>query len=182
MLIGEKVVLRALRRDDLPRLCGFDNDVAFEILTGGDPWEPQALERLQARFDAQVSAGERDGPSFAIEADGLLIGTCGLFNGDPFARTCELGIGIGDHAYWAHGYGRDALRVLLRYAFRLRNLRKVWLRVNGNNERAIRAYRSCGFIEEGRQRAHVWSDGAYIDLVLMGILREEWEQADPSGA
>ena len=44
--------------------------------------------------------------------------------------------------------------------------------------RAIRTYRACGFVEEGRLRQHVWSDGAYIDLVYMGILREEWGEHD----
>jgi diamine N-acetyltransferase len=46
--------------------------------------------------------------------------------------------------------------------------------VNSTNERAMAAYRSCGFREEGRQREHVWSDGQYIDLVYMGLLRREW--------
>ncbi len=68
------------------------------------------------------------------------------------------------------------MRVLLDYAFRLRNAHKVWLSVNGTNERAVRAYRACGFVEEGRLRQHVWGDGQYLDLVYMGILREEWER------
>jgi RimJ/RimL family protein N-acetyltransferase len=51
----------------------------------------------------------------------------------------------------------------------------VWLSVHGSNERAIRAYRACGFVEEGRLRQHVWSDGQYDDLVQMGILRDEWQ-------
>ena len=42
-------------------------------------------------------------------------------------------------------------------------------------ERAQRAYRACGFVEEGRLRQHAWGNGAYIDLVYMGILRTEWE-------
>jgi hypothetical protein len=37
MLKGEKVVLRSMRRDDLPRLCEFNNDVAVELAGGGDP-------------------------------------------------------------------------------------------------------------------------------------------------
>ncbi len=39
----------------------------------------------------------------------------------------------------------------------------------------MRAYRACGFVEEGRQRSQVWSDGRHIDLVLMGVLRDEWK-------
>jgi RimJ/RimL family protein N-acetyltransferase len=175
MLKGEKVTLRAMKREDIQRQWAFNNDVEFEILGGGDPWEPQSLARLEADFDQEAQKGGRNGPGFAIEADGKYIGSCGLFNFDTVAQTCELGIGIGDREYQGKGYGRDAVRVLLDYAFRLRNLRKVWLRVNGDNERAIRSYRACGFQEEGRLRQHVWSNGRYIDLVYMGILRDEWK-------
>ena len=181
MFKGEKVILRALQREDLPRLCEFNNDLEIEVLGGGDPPEPQSLARLEAEFDESVQKGGRDGTNFAIEADGKYIGGCGLFHFDQVARACEMGIGIGDRAYWGHGYGRDAVRVLLDYAFRFRNLHKVWLTVNGNNERAIRSYRACGFVEEGRLRKHVWNNGSYIDLVYMGVLREEWQAARVPG-
>jgi RimJ/RimL family protein N-acetyltransferase len=174
MLQGQRVLLRSMTRDDLERLCQFNNDLDVELAGGGDPPMPQSLERLQAEFDQNAARGGRDGAGFAIEVDGKFIGQCALFNFDETARTCELGITIGDKAYWGHGYGRESIMLLLDYAFRLRNFRKVWLRVNGNNERAIRAYRACGFVEEGRQRAQVWSSGQYIDLAYMGILREEW--------
>ena len=49
------------------------------------------------------------------------------------------------------------------------------LEIHSANERRIRAYRSCGFVEEGRMREHVWLGGAYTDNVIMGVLREEWE-------
>jgi RimJ/RimL family protein N-acetyltransferase len=179
VLKGEKVILRAIKREDLQRQWVFNNDLEIEILGGGDPPEPQALERLQAEFDEHVQKGGRDGTNFAIEADGIYIGGCGLFHFDKIAHTCEMGIGIGDRAYWGHGYGRDAVKVLLDYAFRLRNLYKVWLTVSGDNERAIRSYRACGFIEEGRLRKHVWSKGAYVDLVYMGVLRDEWAEIAP---
>lgn len=175
MLTGEKVTLRAMRRDDLERLCQFNNDVEVELSGGGDLPIPQTLARLQAEFDAEVSKGGRNGTSWAIEADGLFIGQCALFQFDDVAHTCGLGITIGDKTYWGKGYGRDALRLMLDYAFRLRNLHRVWLSVNGNNERAIRAYGACSFVIEGRQRQHAWSNGEYVDLVLMGVLREEWE-------
>jgi RimJ/RimL family protein N-acetyltransferase len=174
MLKSERLILRSLTRDDLPRLCEFNNDIEVELAGGGDPPIPQVLERLQAEFDQDVSKGGRDGGRFAIEADGKFIGQIVLFNFNETDRTCGLGIAIGDKAYWGKGYGREAIRLILDYAFRLRNMRKVYLTVNGTNERAIRAYRACGFVEEGRWRAHTWSNGAYIDLVCMGILRDEW--------
>lgn len=67
--------------------------------------------------------------------------------------------------------------LLLDYAFRLRNLSRVWLEVYAGNERAIRAYTACGFVEEGRMREHIWLNGRYVDNVLMGVLRKEWVTA-----
>jgi RimJ/RimL family protein N-acetyltransferase len=177
MLKSERLILRAMTRDDLPRLCEFNNDLEVELAGGGDPPIPQTLARLEAEFDQNAAKGGRDGSGFAIEADGKFIGQCALFNLQETDRTCELGIAIGDKAYWGQGYGREAIKLLLDYAFRLRNLHKVYLRVNGTNERAIRAYRACGFVEEGRWRAHSWSNGAYVDVVCMGILRDEWTGA-----
>lgn len=174
MLYGEHVTLRSIRRDDLPLLCRFNNDVEVELAGGGDPPIPQSLQRLEADFDQEASKGGRDGSSFAIEADGKVIGQCALFRFNETGRHCELGITIGDKAYWGRGYGREAVNLLLDYAFRLRNLNRVWLTVLANNERAIRAYRACGFVEEGRLREHAWGNGAYVDLVAMGVLRDQW--------
>ena len=176
MLKGKKTLLRSISRDDLERLWQFNNDVEVELAGGGDPPIPQSLSRLYAEYDHESSKGGRDGSKFVIEAEGKCIGQCALFNFNETSQTCELGITIGDKAYWGHGYGRDALQCLLDYAFRLRNIRRVHLSVNGNNQRAIRAYQSCGFIEEGRLRAHVWNDGKFVDLVLMGLFQEEWNE------
>lgn len=174
MLQGPRVTLRAIEREDLPRFHAFNNDLAVELAGGGDPPWPQPMARLAADFERNASQGGRDGMNFAIEADGLLIGGCGLHGLGPTEQTCELGIAIGDKAYWGRGYGREAVALLLDYAFRLVNARRVYLRVHGSNERAIRAYRACGFVEEGRLRQHVWSNGAYDDLLYMGVLKEEW--------
>lgn len=135
---------------------------------------PQSLARLQAEFDQEAAKGGRDGMRFAIEAAGEFIGHCGLFNLNSTAGTCELGITIGEKKYWGQGYGSESIRLLIEYAFRYQNFRKVWLHVHAANDRAVTAYRSCSFVEEGRLRAHVWSNGVYDDLLVMGLLRGDW--------
>lgn len=175
MLFGEKVTLRPVTRDDLPRFLAFFNDVEVELAGGGDPPTPQTVEQVRKFFEVDADRPDPFKTNFAIEAEGKLIGSCGLFEIDETARNCELGIGIGDKEYWGRGYGRDAVKVLLDYAFRLRNFRRVWLEVHAGNERAIRAYKARGFVEEGRLREHAWLDGRYVDMMLMGVLRDEWE-------
>ena len=172
MLKGEKVTLRAHTREDLPKVWAFRTDVEVELAGGGDPPKPLTLQQVEAEFEKGEFVFHE---GFAIEADGKYIGFSGIFNYNNVARTCELGITIGDKEYWGRGYGRDAVRLLLDYAFRLRNMQRVWLSTGSVNERALRCYKSCGFVEEGRLRRHNWGDGQYCDMVYMGILREEWE-------
>ncbi|MGI8861096.1 MAG: GNAT family N-acetyltransferase [Rubrobacteraceae bacterium] len=169
---------RAVVREDLPRLLGFWNDVEVELAGGGYPPRPTAPECLQKTFDRVAAESPRDKTDFAIEADDRPIGHCDLFHIDETSRQAELGITIGDKEYWGRGYGREAVSLLLGYAFRLQNLHRVWLEVHAENERAIRAYRSCGFVEEGRQREHMWLAGRYVNNVLMGILRREWGESE----
>ncbi|MBI3734642.1 MAG: hypothetical protein HY259_14485 [Chloroflexi bacterium] len=105
MLKGEKVILRAIQREDLKRQWEFNNDVEVELSGGGDPPMPQSLapDWIGGEFDENARKGGRDGALFAIEADGLYIGQCGVFTSGIIgstAQTYELGIAIGDKRCW----------------------------------------------------------------------------------
>lgn len=173
MLTGGIVTLRPIEPGDYPTLAVFANDVEVELMGGGDPPTPTPQASVAAAYEQRRAS--TDSVNFAITANDAadrLIGQCGLFGHDQLGRTIELGITIGDRDYWGRGYGREAVGLLVDYAFDLRNLRKVHLSVHATNTRAIRSYTAAGFVEEGRLHAHVWSHGAYVDLVLMGRFRE----------
>jgi RimJ/RimL family protein N-acetyltransferase len=85
-----------------------------------------------------------------------------------------VGIGIGEREYWGKGYGTDAMKVILQYAFQELNLRRVALDTFEYNQRAIRSYEKAGFVHEGTVREYLSRDGQRWDLIFMGILREEW--------
>lgn len=169
MLRGDLVTLRPIETADYERFALYANDVEVELLGGGDPPTPRTRASVEAFWQ---HASEHGSINFAIATGGALIGHCGLFHIDAVSQTAEIGITIGERDYWGRGYGRQALHLLVDYGFRLRNLRKIWLTVHGTNHRAIRAYEAVGFSEEGRQRAQVWSDGDYIDLVYMGLIKQ----------
>ncbi len=103
------------------------------------------------------------------------IGSISFHTAVPEDRRAELGIAIGDKAYWSKGYGTDAMRVLLRFGFDEMNLHRIELTVDARNERARACYRKCGFVDEARLRQHRYAGGAYHDVLWMGILRDEWE-------
>ncbi len=179
MLKGDKVILRPMRREYLEKYFEFRNDVELELLSSGEAPMPMEFERLQAMFEAHLARPRSEVSWFGIEVQGgKFIGQCLLHNFDYAAHTCELGVTIGDRDYTGRGYGRDVVQLLVKYAFRLLNMQKVWLTTNASNEQAQRAFAAAGFVEEGRLKRHVWLDGRYDDLVYMGILRDPPAEAE----
>ena len=174
MLEGERVVVRALEKSDMDRLHEFANDQELYLLADDEEFVPRSREQVEKMFADMDKNPEEVGP-FGIEADGKLIGTCGLHHFDKHSRVCAFGITISDREYLGKGYGRDAVRVLLEYAFVHRNMHKVWLTVYADNERAIRSYKALGFVEEGLQKQQVWNQGRYKDWLYMGLLRSDWQ-------
>jgi RimJ/RimL family protein N-acetyltransferase len=172
MLKGEKVCLRAVERDDLKRFHELEQEVDL-VLLGDNQWQPVPLAKFEKDFDKHLDDEEKSW--FAIEVEGKVIGSIGLHHRHRRDGTSAFGIGIYDRDYIGKGYGRDAINVLLDWAFRIQNYRRIWLEALAVNERALNAYRACGFTEEGRLRQHAYFNGSYVDVVLMGLLRSEWE-------
>ena len=107
-------------------------------------------------------------------AEDRLLGFVDLFIESWAARDTFVGIGIGERDFWGKGYGTDAMRLILRYAFAELNLNRVSLGVFEYNPRAVRSYEKAGFQHEGRMRGVLYKEGKRWDMLFMGIQREEW--------
>ena len=173
MLSGERVILRAIEREDAGRLWELTDAFEVRSLASDRPPLPRSRTEAEAEFDRDPSSAGPDRAWFAVEAGGELIGMCGLHRIDHYHRVCDLGIRLGTD-FWGKGFGQDACRTLVQYAFRYLNLRKVGLEVLADDARAVGAYRAVGFVEEGRLRQQAWFDGAYRDTLRMAVLRDEW--------
>jgi diamine N-acetyltransferase len=175
VILGEKVRLRPIEREDLPRYVRWFGDpevrryLALYLpfsLAQEERWFENLLDRLERQEDVLL----------AIEtAEGVHIGSIGLHAIDWKNGNAELGIAIGEKAYWDQGYGTDAIRTLLGLAFRELNLHRVCLRVDVDNGRGIRCYEKAGFQREGTSREAVFKEGGYHDQYVMSILRAEYE-------
>jgi diamine N-acetyltransferase len=172
MLKGERVILRAVEREDLHRLHELQRNLDL-VLFGFGAWQPRSFAAFERGFERHL---DDDEPAwFAIEIDGTVVGDLSLHHRDRRSRVTAFGVGIYDPAYIGQGYGREASALLLDWAFHIQNYERVWLDTWSTNQRAIRCYLALGFVEEGRQRRHIYVDGQYVDLVLMGLLRDEWD-------
>lgn len=106
------------------------------------------------------------------------IGSVGLVEVNHINQTAEIGIFIGNKDFWGKGFGREALSLLLDYAFMKLNLHNIMLRVYAFNQRAIDCYQSIGFREIGKIREGLFRNRQRHDIVLMDILAEQFYQKD----
>lgn len=180
MLQGERVVLRPVEREDLPRLWELLEDLEVEVLASAGPVLPISLAQYEARFEEHAADPPKDQAWFAIELDGELVGECTLFEISFFNRRCELGIALG-REHWGKGLGQDAVRTLVDYSFEHLNMNRVSLQVLAEDARAVGAYRKAGFVEEGRVRQQTWIRGRFEDELVMAVLREDWEPHSDRG-
>ncbi|PZS33880.1 MAG: GNAT family N-acetyltransferase [Pseudonocardiales bacterium] len=171
MLAGKQVVLRPFRPDDLPAIYRVASDLdtwAARSRRGPQPLTYEAFRDWYVPATAGI-----DGAEFVIEAEGAPVGRCGMFGEDTFAHVAEVGIALLPEAR-GQGYGTDALRVLVGFLFKARNLQRLHLETLASNAAAIASYAKVGFVREGVLRSHAFADGKYVDTVMMGLLRSEW--------
>jgi RimJ/RimL family protein N-acetyltransferase len=165
-----------MEKDDLPRCVQWLNDP--DVRDGLALYFPVS-QAFEERWFESALAQEPALQPFAIDATTesakLPIGITSLHEIDWRNRSAQLGIFIGDKAFWGRGYGTDALRALLRWCFGELNLHRAWLRVYEDNARAIRSYQKVGMKQEGRLREDRFHKGRYYDTLVMGVLRAEFE-------
>jgi RimJ/RimL family protein N-acetyltransferase len=174
LLRGEQVYLARPTPEAVAVIAGWSHDVEYyRLLRRGLVYPGDTVTEYQQWFADMVK--EQSGFPFAIHrSDGTVIGFLALWEIFWQARHCSLVIGL-DPALRGRGYGTDAVRVALKYAFLELNLNRVGLDVMSYNDAGIRAYTKVGFTHEGIRRAVVYRDGVYYDIQLMGMLRSEWE-------
>ncbi len=85
-----------------------------------------------------------------------------------------VGIISGEKDFWGRGHGREAIRVLLRYAFFELGLHRVELEAVAFNARAMRCYDAVGFKQVGVRREAFFRDGTFQDVILMDLLAQEF--------
>jgi len=175
MITAGRLRLRHIETADLPHLAGWINDPT--VRAGIGPYLPRSVPN-QVKWFEKMLALPPDEQWFVIEVQEggawQMIGNCGFFAIDRHAQTVEVGIMIGERARWGQGYGTKTMLLLNELAFNTLNVNRIFLRVNENNLGAIRCYEKAGYRHEVRQRQAALVNGNYIDLLIMGTVRDEW--------
>jgi len=167
-LRGERVTLRPTTDADAPSFVRWAADADFAWHQWGrDPgrWPDEAAART---WIARLETDPARAAAFTIDHDGRPVGFANYRDLQPKARSAEIGIGIGEPALWGRHLGREALELLVRHLEGDLGLHRISLHVIATNDRAVWAYKACGFAVEGIERDAVATDrGTFLDDVAM---------------
>ncbi len=169
------ILLRRIEPKDLDALYDQKNDPEVAALLGGfttgysrgelKDW----LEHHRKRPDECMWA-------IARLEDDTCLGHVGFYQIDHRIRSAEFAIMIGDRTRWGSGIGYACTKFAINYGFGELNLNRIHLSTLSSNERAIRLYQALGFHEEGRLRQAQYKGGHYLDVILMALLRAEYDE------
>src|SRR3954453_7643011 len=175
IVVGERVALGPLRRDLAAAYARWMNQ--HEVRRGLDHMGIATPQSQEKWVDENLEKGAKREPE-AVEftiydrADATPVGTAGLFQIGHANGTAKFGIALGERR--GQGFGTEATRLVLDYAFQALKLRNVLLEVLAWNTAGLAAYERAGFRRVGVRRGAVISRGRPSDVVLMDAIPEDF--------
>ena len=165
--------------NDPPVVARWTNDPLFRsvLVDVARPLSVEAVRRLLDKVEKQMEETKNLFHfTLRLKADNRLVGLARIFWIDFHNGTGVLNLGIGELADRRHGYGSDALDLLLRFGFNDLNLHRLSTWTSSDNLPFIHLAEKAGFEIEARRRESVFHNGSYWDMINLGLLRRQWEE------
>ena len=154
------------------------HDSEFMRLMETSPARPMSAAMVKKQYEKLEKQVEEDKNLYHFmiraKADDRLIGKASIYWIEWANGNGNIRLGIGAAEDRRKGYGIQALRMLLRFAFAELNLFRVAAIVPEYNEGAIALLQKFGFMQEVCRRKSLERDGRRWDLYVFGLLNDEW--------
>ena len=173
ILHGDTIALRPIRAEDADAL--FPTDKTVDRLTGTH--QTFTLEQVQAHYARVATADDRVDYAITLkDKPEIVLGEAVLNDFDLDNRSANFRIMLTRETHFGKGYGTQATKLIIAYAFEQLDLHRIDLEVYDFNPRAARVYEKVGFVREGVRREALLWEGEYRDAIVMGMLRSDYER------
>lgn len=180
-LEGTTVRLRSLTPSDLPRVFGWYSDP--EVVSPFDRYSTETFESFTRSVQDAPADPSSLAPRLAIERLDELgaVGAVGHFIPHPVLESVEVWYLIGDPKARGHGFGREAVGLLVDHVLGTTAVERVGITCDVENVPSCRLAEGLGFRREGTLASAFYHHGRWHDAHLYGVTREEWEGRPRSG-
>ena len=180
--VGDRIHLRAYEPDDAEAEAAFDAH-SVDQRSGWKAFPPRSSAARKTWIEETAGKKhEGDAVDFSLaiarRSDDRIVGSINPHSVDLVNGTFSFGIAVGAE-HKGQGYAGEAVLLLQRYMFDERRFQKCETLVYSYNTPSLALHRKLGFVEEGRQRRHLFLGGAYHDAVLFGMTVEEFHELYP---
>jgi len=172
LYIAEDICLGPINYETDPEIeSKWTHDAGFMRLYDFEPARPMSAAKLEKQMDEK-----RDMYHFMVRAkvDDRLIGKAAIQRIEWANGNCQIKLGVGAEEDRRQGYGSQAMRLLIRFAFAELNMFRITAEVGEYNDGGIALLTKFGFVEEVRRRKALERDGRRWDLIGFGLLKDEW--------
>ncbi len=172
-LIGDNIYLSPISVDDVEQYAEMVNNIKVSVGLGYLSYTN--IIDFESEKEFLISVKKEKMFAVRLLENDELLGNIGFNSLDIINRNGALGVLIGNPKYQRKGYGTEALKLILDYGFSFLNLRNISLSVFEYNEPAYNLYKKVGFKEAGRLRKAVEIMGKTYDVIIMDMLKEEFQ-------
>ena len=172
-LVVDNVYLSPISLDDVEEYTEMVNDIKVSVGVGYLSYTN--IIDFESEKEFLISAKKEKMFAVRLLKNDELLGNIGFNSVDLLNRTAVIGIMLGNPNYQRKGYGVEAVKLILDYGFSFLNLRNISLSVFEYNEAAYNLYKKAGFKEVGRLRKAVEILGKTYDVIIMDMLKEEFQ-------
>ena len=169
----ERLILRKMTLEDVEAIFAYASDPEVSRYT---LWEThRSIEDSRAFLEFEVSKRESGGePDWGIvyKGDHRFVGTCGIISWEPHHARAEIGYAL-SREYWGRNLMFEAARAIIRFGFERMSVNRIEARCIAENAASVRVMEKAGMTHEGTLRQRELIKGAYRDIEVYAILREE---------
>jgi len=180
-LEGATVRLRPLATEELAPLFAWYNDPA--IVAPYDRFTVDTMDSFVAAVEGAPNDPSSVAPRFVVERRDVpgAIGFVGYYRAHPILEYVDVWYVLGDRQARGHGYGREAVGLLVGHVFEATAIERVGATCDVENAPSYRLLDGLGLRREGTLRSALYHHGRWHDVYVYGITRSEWAERHRPG-
>lgn len=171
MIEGKKIILRAMREDDIDEYIQLTSDAKEngEFL----PITIRSKPTVKKKYNENGFWGSDGGKLLITDKSDKMVGAISYFKGSLYMSGYEIGYQIFKRDDRGKGYTSEALSLFSAFMFEGKPISRLQICMEADNIGSKRVAEKCGYKWEGTLRKVVFSKGKHVDLEIYSLLREE---------
>ena len=175
-LKGKNIYLRALEPEDLNFVFGIENnETIWEVSNTQTPYSRFLIKQYLENSHQDIYEAKQLRLAICKNNEVKPLGLIDLFDFDPKNNRAGIGIVIENTQNRNQGIGKEALSLLVNYAFMKLNLHQLYANIGSNNEVSLKLFTTFGFQKIGTKKDWTFHEGKYFDEDLFQLINKVTE-------